>query len=374
MSAAGVDRLLRDAYDGARFSAAVCLAAVNGEVIIDTSVGELAAWSDDFKPIPPDERSPVTATTLFDLASITKTFSAHTALSLVDAGQAELDAPIGEILPSYHSGRRAAVTLRHLLAHTSGLPAEWLGWRAPLLASLSGSPEATRLTESPLLERRRQLLDDLLSTALGSEPGEEFVYSCAGYNTAMLYLEHATGRPWPELVREHTLEPLGLTTLTVRPARQAAVATEYEPVYRRGVVRGDAHDEAAWSLGGHAANAGLFGTGRDLLSFGEAILWGGDRVRGDWMWGGLGLRIGDREWGAATPRARTHIGFTGTLLHLDRESGTTIVLLTNRVHPSRESDIVDLRQAVVAAVLAGGHTPIDRGSDHPRSTGAVDSD
>jgi CubicO group peptidase (beta-lactamase class C family) len=347
-----VDELLRNAHDAGRFSGAACLMAVDDEIAVETYLGEKSAWTDDFAPIPIEQRDPVTPGTLFDLASVSKTFTAHTALAMADAGVVDLDARIGDVLPAYRAGARRRVTLRHLLAHTSGLPAEWLGWRAPLLERVAAAPEGTRFTTSPLIERRAELVDDLLSVPLETEPGEAFVYSCAGYNTTMVYLEELTGRAWPALLGEFTTGPLGLATVTARPDRAEVVATEYEPKYGRGVVRGDAHDGAAWSLGGHSANAGLFAAARDLLAFGQAILRGEGRVRGEWMWSGLGLRIGDPEWGAANPEARTHIGFTGTLLHLDRRSRTTVVLLTNRVHPSRDNDIVDLRREVVGAALA----------------------
>jgi CubicO group peptidase (beta-lactamase class C family) len=344
--------LLRAAHDAGRFSGAAVLAAVDGATVLEEYLGDQAAWSDAFEPIEPADRVPVSADTLFDLASVTKTFTAHTALSVVDAGDAELDVPIAEALPSYRAPMRERVTLRHLLAHTSGLPAEWTGWRTPLQKRLASAPEPERVTTTPLAGDRDALVGDLLATPLEAPPGAGFVYSCAGYNTTMVYLERVTGEEWPELLRRRTTGPLGLASVTASPDRDRAAATEFQPQFRRGVIRGDVHDEAAWSLGGHSANAGLFATGRDLLVFGEAVRRGEGRVRGEWMWDGLGLRIGDPEWGAASPEARTHVGFTGTLLHLDRASASTIVLLTNRVHPSREQEIADLRRDVVDAILA----------------------
>ena len=137
------------------------------------------------------------------------------------------------------------------------------------------------------------------------------------------------------------------------------------------------HDETSWSLGGDTGNAGLFSTARDLLRFGEAIRLGEGRVRGQWMWddaltatlgrptaeptGGfgsaLGLRIGDADFMGDASEARGHTGFTGTSLHIDRDAGVTIALLTNRVHPSREgTGSQQLRRRVAELVTAAARS------------------
>lgn len=192
----------------------------------------------------------------------------------------------------------------------------------------------------------------------------------------MAYLEVLTGRP--ELMAECTLGPLGLSGVTADPQPELTAATEYQPEFNRGVVNGVVHDEAAWSLGGGAGNAGLFATARGLLGFAEHLRAGSGRVLGRWMWddaltaslgrasaspeGGfgssLGLRIGDAEFMGSTPTMRGHTGFTGTSLLIDRDTEVSLVLLTNRVHPSRDlGGIQPLRAAIadlaVAAARAG---------------------
>jgi CubicO group peptidase (beta-lactamase class C family) len=369
----GLRTLLAAGIEGGRFSAAACAVAIGGQTVADLALGTLAAFDNDGVRMPVEQQRPVDGSTLFDLASVTKVFTAHTALALVEAGVGTLDEPIGAVLPAYRGGAhgRERVTLRHLLSHTSGLPATWEGWRAPLGAWLDRHPHPDRLTTAPLADRGA-LVADLLATPLEAAPGSRFVYSCAGYNTAMAYFEALTGRPWRELVEQHTLRPLGLTGVTPSPDPARTAATEFQPQFRRGVVRGQVHDEAAWSLGGGAGNAGLFATARGLLAFGEAIRRGEGRVRGELMWddaltgllgrptaavgagfgSALGLRIGDTAFLGRSAAARGHTGFTGTSLLVSREPAVTLVLLTNRVHPSRDGESLQPLRAEIADRVA----------------------
>lgn len=341
----------------AGYSAAACVIVQDGRTLVDLTLGTLASFGPDGERMPDADRVAVTSTTLFDLASLTKIFSAHSALSVVAAGRAELDAPLADMFPEYREGDRARVTLRQLLSHTSGLPATWSGWRPRLEAWLAAHPSTERLIGSPLESQRAELMAELLRTPLDAPPGARFEYACTGYNTAMAYVEAVTGESWRALVKHHTLEPLGLTHITATPDRPSAAATELQPQFRRGIVQGVVHDETSWSLGGGTGNAGLFGTAHDVAAFGEAVRTGEGRVRGELMWddalsgtlgrataeaGGdgfgsaLGLRIGDAAFmGRHFPDARGHTGFTGTSLVIDRDAAITIVLLTNRVHPTR---------------------------------------
>lgn len=375
--------LLAEAVSDGDTPSAVCAVSLHGGRLPVVAVGNavLPVPPDlSVLPIQPDSDGvgasagvPATPGTLYDLASVTKLFTTVTALGLVDGGVLALDEPVGTWLPAYRSGAKAAVTLRQLLTHTAGLPAEWNGWRAPLAAG--------RAMDRPAL------VADLLDTPLVAEPGVRFEYSCAGFNTVMALAEAATARPWAELVRTGVLEPLGLggptgdSGITGRPDPALCAATEYMPDLGRGLVRGVVHDEAAWQLGGLAGNAGLFATAPALLDFAEALrtglagvlspamaaqMWENQlpRVLGpgwrdaapSWTQG-LGLRIGQTEWmGPAGSNARGHSGFTGTSLLVDREAGVSVVLLANSVHPRRDGPgVARLRLRVAQAVreLAG---------------------
>lgn len=304
--------------------------------------------------------------TFFDLASVTKLFTTVTALSLVDSGVLELDAPIGRRLPAYASDAKSKVTLRHLLTHTSGLPSEWRGWHAALSKGRGF--------------RRRTLVAELLATDLAAAPGTRFEYSCAGFNTIMALAEHATGTPWGQLVKERLLYWLPTDGITGTPRIEHTAPTEFQPGLGRGLVRGIVHDEAAWSLGGLSGNAGMFATADGLRVFGMALLDGLPGILtpalAAEMWRsqlpemlsvhfdpanpgfehGLGLRINQQPWmGSEGAEARGHGGFTGTSLLVDRSRGVVVSLLSNRVSPSRDgNDASGLRQAVSDVVYSFG--------------------
>lgn len=337
-------------------SAASVVVLHEGRTLARHGVGTLARIGDDGKPVADPE--PADVSTWFDLASVTKVFSAVTLLTLVERGELGLDGPISAHLPSFRDGDRDRVTLRMLLSHTAGLPAVWEGWR-------------WRAGES-----RDELLADVLSIPLVRAPGSDWEYSCLGYNTAMALAEQVTGRAWPELVGSLVLAPLGLADhIAFIPAGPVA-ATEYQPELGRGVVQGIVHDEAAWSLGGACANAGLFGTADGLARFGELMrldqlacstqllfenalpgILGRELATPEEppSWGhSLGLRIG-QAW-MHSPHARGHTGFTGTSLMVDRELGLVVVVLANKVHPRRsEEQVHRLREEIAdLAVAAAG--------------------
>ncbi|WP_315914232.1 serine hydrolase domain-containing protein [Arthrobacter sp. lap29] len=302
--------------------------------------------------------------TFFDLASVTKLFTTATVLALVNDGRLALDAPIGRHLRAYAAGEKSTVTLRHLLTHTSGLPAQWRGWH-------------TAISDGNGFQRK-ELIADLLTTPLTAPPGTRYEYSCAGFNTIMVLAERVTKTPWAQLVKERVLYQLPTHGITGSPRIEQCAPTEYQPELGRGLVRGIVHDEAAWSLAGLSGNAGMFATADGLRVFGSALLnglpgilspglaaemWRDQlpgilaehfKVAGPGFGQGLGLRINEQPWmGAAGTQARGHTGFTGTSLLVDQEAGLLISLLSNRVNPSRDgSDATVLRQAVSELVYS----------------------
>ncbi|WP_446215102.1 serine hydrolase domain-containing protein [Micromonospora sp. IBHARD004] len=336
------------------YSAAVALISRGGRTADLVTVGELSRYADaDGTPAPPETRQPASESTIFDLASLTKLFTTTVLLTLVEEGRLGLDEPIARWLPAFGDGERRRITLRHLLTHTSGLPALLQLW-----------------TDWPDRESRVRAV---LHAPLVNPPGAAFEYSCVGFMVAGLLAERVTGNRLPDLVHERVCRPLGLTDTGFRPdpARAArAAATEHQPFIGRGMLRGSVHDENSWSLGGTAGNAGLFGTAADVARFGEMLRQGGvlDGVRvlrpdtvaemtrdqlplaiDPGFRHGLGVRIGDPHWMGelAAAGAFGHTGFTGTSLLVDPSRDLVVVLLTNRVHPSREwSDIAEIRRAV----------------------------
>ena len=346
-----------------------------GSPTVTASAGHLASFDTHGNPIPEVVREPVTADTVYDLASVSKLFTSITLLTLADQGVVDLDASVGEWLPAYRTPEKSAVTLAHLLSHTSGLPAT--------------NPSTLRRTvhrETPDGPRwvtpvRDEMLDEILALPLVHPAGTTKVYSCVGYISAMALAVAATGTPWPNLVQRHILAPLKLYRTTFWPDAARTAPTEFQPHLGRGLVHGVVHDETAHALGGPGGNAGLFAPSADVTALGAALrdglptlvspktfarLWDdelpgilgtrAERVEAEIGYGqSLGLRIGQTSWmGDAAEAARGHTGFTGTSLLVDREAGLVVTLLTNRVHQGRDrTDATALRHTVHTLAYSG---------------------
>lgn len=304
--------------------------------------------------------------TVFDLASLTKPVATTVAiLQLWEQGKIDLDALVAYHLPDFAQTGKAAATIRHLLAHTSGLPA-WDMLYLPGPARGGGTPAPACRSISDAVLR-------ICATPAAAPPGTRIDYSDLGF----VLLGHLVERLSARLdlyARRHIFEPLGMTHTRFVPPRSwrtRCAATEIGNAYERGkaaeqglgrrfrwrtrLLRGEVHDGNAWHLGrGIAGHAGLFGTARDLARFGKAMLAGGAlgsarMLRHDTVTEvttnhtpglashprGLGWAL--RGWPFLGTRASAaafgHTGFTGTSLLIDPQRDLAVVLLTNRVHP-----------------------------------------
>lgn len=291
-----------------------------------------------------DDPAPLERGHLFDLASVTKVFTAVAVLRLVDAGAVDLDAPVRPVLAVGAGAGAERITLRHLLTHSAGLPAEGAGWRE----GLRGADLRERVLRRPLL----------------TEPGVRHLYSDVGYIAAGEYLERVSGRPlgesWADVAHE-----IGADSLTWTPDPRWTVATETQP--HRGPVRGEVHDELAHALGTPAGHAGLFGTVDDVAALARMFRDGGEGPRGRVLSASsvglmttpavraeagygqaVGLRVRDESWMGRVD-AVGHTGFTGTAFAVHPVTGGLGVLLLNRVHPTRENaDVAAVRRAFFA--------------------------
>ncbi|MEU6149879.1 serine hydrolase domain-containing protein [Actinosynnema sp. NPDC047251] len=344
-----------DASGHPLFAGAVTLLAHDGVVTTHEPTGWAVRYADAAgTELPEDRRVPMRADTIFDLASISKLFTSIVVVRRQELGQLDLDAPVARYLPEFGVNGKSAITVRQLLTHTSGLE-PWL----PLWSKYPDVPAR---------------LKAVLDVAPKNPPGSTYTYSDLNLITLGLLAHRLTGKPLDVLVREEITEPLGLRDTGYNPPADEldrVAATEFQA--HRGLVRGQVHDENAWSLGGVAGHAGVFGTAADLAVLGQAILNGGE-YRGrrilrprtvelmltDFNQGfpgnahGLGFEL-DQRWymGALTsPKAAGHTGFTGTTLVLDPLSGSIAVLLTNRVHPSRDWGSINPARRAVANGLA----------------------
>ncbi|MCW7943749.1 esterase [Streptomyces hygroscopicus] len=329
-------REIHDAVSGQHpWAAGAVVVAGRGPVI---AVEEAAGWAvryaaydpeaDQGVELPPSARVPMTVDTPFDLASLTKLFTAVAAVQQLERGTLGIDARVAAYLPDFQGAADGDITVRRLLTHTSGLRPE-----LPLYDCASDEERLALLrAEAPV-----------------GEPGT-YCYSDLNLLLLQYVLERITGRTLDVLVREGITRPLGMTATGFGPCPGAAATEDQRRPWGkadRGMLRGVVHDENAWALGGVAGHAGLFSTARDLAVFCRTLLAGGSygpaRILGpdfvELMLAppGLGFAV-DQPWfmgGLSGRGAAGHTGFTGTALVLDPATDTFLVLLANTVHPRR---------------------------------------
>lgn len=298
--------------------------------------------------------------TVYDLASLTKVIGLTTAMMwAVDESLIDLDAPAQRYLPDLQGPGADSVTLRLLLAHASGLPP----WRPLYL----------------LADSRPAVFDVVDTTPLDTLPGARFAYSDLGAILLTQVIERVYGERIDSLLARRLFEPLGMHSTTYNPpvAWIPRVApTESDP-YRGRVIRGQVHDENAWRMDGVSGHAGIFSTGEDLLTFGE---WWIGQARGEAAGSGaptvhqeilraftvpqqfppgssraLGWEIPTVDnTGSAFLSAGSvgHTGFTGTSIWMDPDREVVIVVLSNRVHPTRANQhFAGVRRGVGDLVL-----------------------
>jgi serine-type D-Ala-D-Ala carboxypeptidase len=320
--------------------------------------------------------------TLFDLASVSKPVVACALLRLAIRGELSLSTPLGAVLPEARGGRSEGLPLELFLAHRAGLDAH-RSLFAPLFAG--HAIDRRRALSIAAGARRRDCPGD--APAQGFPP----VYSDLGYVLVGAVIEEVTGAPLDEVIEREVATPLGLGLGSARQLRRArpSFAREVAPTEivraRGGCVRGIVHDENAWALSGHAASghAGLFGTVRDVLGFGAALL---DALAGrsDWLsaqalWtlvkprpgGSLragfdGKSDGPSSAGALSgPHTFGHLGFTGTSLWCDPRAGVATALLTNRVHPTRDNPRIRAARPLIHDALFGAAKVVLPGPPYP---------
>lgn len=287
--------------------------------------------------------------TLYDLASLTKVVGLTTAVMFaVDDGILRLDDPVAAHLPAFTGGGRDHVTIRHLLTHSSGLPAHRRLW--------------------DLAPDRRVAMDTAVASALDTLPGTRTVYSDVGAIVLTRLLETRAGMRIDSLLERRLFRPLGMTHTRFRPAaelRRDIAPTEQDP-WRGRMIHGEVHDENAAWLDGVSGHAGLFAPAAELLRFGEWLL---DQLNGRRTVGcdapcpslrpetvraffrrqelvpGATRALG---WDTPSPTGSSagerlapvsvgHTGFTGTSIWLDPSRELVVVLLANRVHPTRDN-------------------------------------
>jgi CubicO group peptidase (beta-lactamase class C family) len=359
-----IDQAVRAAIEAGELPGAVILVARQGKI------GYLKAFGN--RALQP-AREPMTTDTIFDMASLTKVMATTPAIMLLaERGKIRLGDRVRHYLPEFIGGGKDSITLRQLLTHFSGLRPDfdlsvpWEGYSAAM--------------------------DELWKESTRAEPGKEFVYSDLNFIALGEIVSRVSGQKLDRFATENFFRPLGMAKTTFNPPvewRSRIAPTEPRArslQYLKGalaspasdeMLRGAVHDPTSWRMGGVAGHAGLFSNARDVALYAQMLLNKGTS-RGMRVLAPLTVRSmtspqSPRESAAirgfgwdiespfSSPRGDLlgsgfgHTGFTGTSLWLHPETGTFLVILSNRLHPDGKGDVTRLR-GVIANIVAGAIT------------------
>jgi CubicO group peptidase (beta-lactamase class C family) len=333
---------VRDLVRAGEIPSASIFIKVDGEDLLSASFG--LARLQPFRQVAPDQA--------YDLASVTKCLvGASVAASLVANGRLSLDVPVVQTIPTVDP----RITLRHLLHHTSGLPA-WNDFYERIPTGWG--------TESA----RRLILDSAAATKVASEPGKRHCYTDIGFLVLTDLLERAGQAPLETLFEERILRPAGVRDL--RWGWPRAAATEDCPV-RGHVIEGTVHDLNCAAMGGISAHAGLFGPASAVAALGQALLdavlgkdnglpgstlasfWSAPSGLGSHRLGFDSISDGYTSTGLHFPSDTVgHLGYTGTSLWITPFRRTVVVLLTNRVHPKDKKKAIRAARPIIHDAVA----------------------
>ncbi|QGQ94210.1 class A beta-lactamase-related serine hydrolase [Paenibacillus psychroresistens] len=333
-----VDRLVKSWIQDRELPGAVLDITLNNRFRFSKSYG---SYSDGAK------EHPIQLDTLFDIASLTKvTATLPAVLILVAEGKLSLDGTLQEYLPEF---RHSQVTLRHLLMHASGLPAD-----LPLI---------------PRKGQRADLIAEILAQELKFLPGTSSLYSDLGMILLGKVIERAAHEPLDRFVRRNVFDPLGMCSTLYTPnleLRERIAATEHVD---GAFIIGEVHDEKSFHLGCVSGSSGIFATADDLSRY--AAMWLQSDKQGILLPSlmreaithpirGRGLGWEVKHDSAILPSCGTswpdgsfgHTGFTGTSLWIEPSLGLSVVFLTNAVHLGRNNRIRELRPVLHEAVIS----------------------
>ncbi len=338
-----LDSIVLDAIHDHQIPGAVLLVGHNGQVVYRKAFGNRA-----LEP----RREPMTADTIFDIASLTKVVATTTAvMQLVQKGEVRVNDPVVKYIPEFAGNGKDEITVRNLLTHFSGLREDfdldppWQGRDAGLRLAFAEKPV--------------------------SPPGSRFLYSDTNFIALGALVERVTGSTLDQYCARRIFGPLQMShTRFLPPAawRPKIAPTEYDEQGK--MLRGTVHDPRARRMGGVAGHAGVFSTADDLSKFAMALLKGSPILAGEMVekmttpqqpptaqvLRGFGWDIDSpfsSNRGDLLPVGSFgHTGFTGTSLWIDPTTQTYIILLTNAVHPRGKGSAIALRSKVATAVAA----------------------
>jgi CubicO group peptidase (beta-lactamase class C family) len=340
---------------------------IPGAVVLVARQGKIGYWKAFGSRALQPQVEPMTQDTIFDMASLTKVMATTPAIMLLTQnGQLRLGDRVRRCLPLFTGGGKENITVRQLLIHYSGLPADF--------------------DLSKPWQGREAALAELWNIATQTQPGKEFLYSDLNFIALGEIVQAVSGRSLDLLVQEQIYQPLGMSDTTFHPPaswlpRIAPTESRQRSLeYLKGstdarapsMLRGEVHDPTAWRMGGIAGHAGLFSSARDTAVYAQMLLDQG-RFHGKTLLSPQAVQAmtspqsppgapvrgfgWDIDTSYSAPRGDLfiggygHTGFTGTSIWIHPPSRTFIVILSNRVHPDGKGDATRLR-AVIANIVA----------------------
>ncbi len=328
---AEVDRLMEQAVEDSVFPGAALLFGTDEQIFYSKGFGHFTY----------DKNSPnVKTNSIFDLASVSKVVATTSAaMILVDQGKLNLDEKVITYLPQFNNNGKNKVTIRNLLLHNSGL--------APFKKYYD------------VFSTEEEVINDIMNLPLDNPPGEKYVYSDLGMITLQKVIENISGKSLDVFLEENLFSKLEMNRTMYNPSNEIknnCVPTELDDFWRMRLLQGEVHDERAYMLNGVAGHAGLFSTVEDLAKFAMMLLnngeYNGNQIISSKIideWTTKQSEQSDRALGWDTKsidgyssagkyfskESFGHTGYTGTSIWIDKENKFFVILLSNRVHPTR---------------------------------------
>jgi CubicO group peptidase (beta-lactamase class C family) len=360
-----VESAFQEAVTQGVFPGAVVLVSKDDEVVFEQAFG--------YRSLLP-EKTPLQPNTIFDLASLTKPLATTLALMLlIRERKIRLEDQVTRFIPTYGVYGKSVTTFRQLLNHSSGLPA----WK-PYFEEIIKNEKAGRINFVASRAAKNYVLEQIHREKPLTAPGAQSVYSDLGFMVLAEVVETISSASLDRFCQDHIFKPLGLRstafvdltqlrTRRLQPVEEMIAPTENCP-WRKKILCGEVHDDNAYAVGGVAGHAGLFSCARDihtLLARLGRCLQGKDAflpqsLLQEFLTRDASVNNSTYALGWDTPSATKsasgsffsprsvgHLGFTGTSVWWDLEKNCYIILLTNRVHPSRKNEkIRDFRPQI----------------------------
>jgi len=347
-----IDNVIEEEIEKGNFPGAVVLVGREDDILYGKAFGH--------QVIEPHAES-ISKDTVFDLASLTKPIATATSVMILrDRKALNLDDYVGTYLPAFACNGKEEVRIKHLLAHTSGLPAYT---NADALKEQFGSPCPDRVIEK------------ICGLEAAGKPGEEFRYSCLGYITLAKIVEVVSGKSIADFSRENIFAPLGMKHTVFNPPDSWQKDIAGAEIADGQLLRGTVHDPLARLMAGVSGNAGLFSNAYDLSIYCRMLLNGGAwKHRRILSLEGATLLTSEQAFGRAygfdvnssyasakgsyAPKETfCHTGYTGTSIVCDPMSKTFVIILANRIHPKDDGTTKPVRSKVADIVFSSLQTP-----------------